>query len=163
VLAFEENGALWRIVPTGGGACPFPYLRKMCVRVPGSGTLLGVGGGRLLVRTSDGVSLLRQDGSVVKTYADAADAVTDGKVVVELADGKLTSGSRSFTVPRSSRLAGTAHGLVALTYGKTTLLVRLRDGARNAFPGAVAALSDFGLYRATGTHLTLTPAAALGF
>jgi hypothetical protein len=162
VLAFEQNGALWRIVPTGGGACPYPYVRRMCVRVPGSGTLLGVGGGRLLVRTSNGVSLLRQDGSVVKTYPDAPDAVTDGRVVVELANGKLTIGARSITVPLSSRLAGTAHGLVALTYGKTTLVVRLRDGRERAFPGAVAALSDFGLYRATGAHLTFTPAAALG-
>src|SRR5262249_26726444 len=53
VLAFEENGALWRIATTGGGVCPFPYLARVCVRVPGSGTLLGVGGGRLLVRTTN--------------------------------------------------------------------------------------------------------------
>src|SRR5262249_51044415 len=81
VLAFEEKGALWRIVPDGGGVCPYSYLAKVCVRVPGNGTLLGVGGGRLLVRTADGVSLLRQDGTVVKTSPDARAAVTDGNVV----------------------------------------------------------------------------------
>jgi hypothetical protein len=162
VLAFEENGALWRIVPTGGGACPYPYRPRVCVRVPATGTLLGVGGGRLLVRTAAGVSLLRQDGTVVHTYADAPDAVTDGRVVAELANGKLRSGSRSFTVPKASRLAGTARGLVALTHGATTLVVRLRDGGKKSFPGSVAALSDFGLYTASGARLTFTPAAALG-
>jgi hypothetical protein len=162
VLAFEENGALWRVSPGGGGVCPYPYLPKVCVRVPGSGTLLGVGGGRLLVRTADGVSLLRQDGTVVKTSPDAPDAVTDGNVVVELANGRLTSGSRAVTVPRSSHLAGIAHGLVAVTHGSTTLVVRLRDGKQRSFPGSVAALSEFGLYTASGTRLTFTPAAALG-
>ena len=162
VLAFEQNGALWRIVPAGGGACPYPFQPKVCVRVPGTGTLLGVGGGRLLVRTANGVSLLRQDGGVVRTYPGATDAVTDGRVVVELANGKLTSGSRSIMVPTRSRLAGTARGLVALTHGGTTIVVRLRDGRRRSFPGRVAALSDFGLYTAVGARLTFTPAAALG-
>jgi hypothetical protein len=162
LLAFEQNGSLWRIVPRGGGKCPYPYLAKVCMRIPATGTLLGVGGGRLLVRNADGVSLLRQNGTVVKSYPDAPDAVTDGRVVVELANGKLTSGSRSFTVPRSSRLAGTARGLAAVTTGSTTLVVRLRDGRKKSFAGGVAALSDFGLYTASGSRLTFTPAAALG-
>jgi hypothetical protein len=162
VLAFEQNGSLWRIVPQGGGRCPYPYLAKVCVRIPATGTLLGVGGGRLLVRTANGVSLLRQNGTVVKSYPDAPDAVTDGRVVVALANGKLTSGSRSFPVPRSSRLAGTARGLAAVTSGSTTLVVRLRDGRKKSFAGGVAALSDFGLYTASGRRLTFTPAAALG-
>src|SRR5262249_7415351 len=162
ILAFEENGALWRIVRGSNGTCPYSYLAKVCVKVPATGTLLGVGGGRLLVRTNDGVSLLRQDGGVVKTYRDAPDAVTDGKIVVELANGRLTSGSLSVAVPGSSRLAGTARGLVAVTHGNMTLLLRLRDGKAKSFPGAVAALSDFGLYTATGKQLTFTPAAALG-
>src|SRR5436190_3212444 len=103
-LAFEQDGSLWRIVPVAGRTCPYPYLRKLCIRVPATGTLLGVGGGRLLVRTGDGVALVRQDGSVVSTYGDAPQAATDGTVVVELANGKLTSGRHSFTVPRNAHL-----------------------------------------------------------
>jgi hypothetical protein len=162
VLAFEQNGTLWRIVRAGGGACPYPQRLKMCARVPGSGTLLGVGGGRLLVRTGSGVSLLRQNGSTVATYADAPEAVTDGTRVVELANGRLISGGRSIAVPKAAHLAGTTHGLVALTAGGKTLVVRLRDGRTKSFGGFVAALADYGLYTAAGRRLTFTPLGALG-
>ena len=102
-LAFEQNGSLWRIVATGGDTCPYPDRARVCARVPRSGTLLAVGGGRLLVRTTSGVLLLRQDGSVVATYPAASQGVTDGTRVVELTNGRLTSGSRSISVPRSAR------------------------------------------------------------
>lgn len=161
-LAFEQDGSLWRIVPVGGRACPYPYLPKVCIRVPTTGTLLGVGGGRLLVRTGGGVSLVRQDGSVVRTYGDAPQAATDGTIVVELSNGRLTSGRRSFGVPSNAHLAGTRRGLAAVTSGRTTIVIRLRDGRRRAFAGSIAALSDVGLYTATGTRLTFIPAAALG-
>jgi hypothetical protein len=105
---------------------------------------------------------VRQDGSVVRTYADSPQAATDGKIVVEVASGKLTSGTRSITVPRSAHLVGTRHGFAAVTYGRTTLLVRLRDGRKRTYAGSVAALSDVGLYTAIGTRLNFTPAAALG-
>ena len=160
-LAFEQDGSLWRIVAIGGRTCPYPDGAKVCVKVPAAGTLLGVGGGRLLVRAGGSVSLVRQDGSVVRTYADAPQAATDGKTVVEVASGKLTSGTRSVTVPRSAQLVGTRHGFAAVTYGRTTLLVRLRDGRTRTYAGSVAALSDVGLYTATGTRLTFTPSAAL--
>ena len=159
----EQNGALWRIVPKGGGACPWgSYGGRVCVRVPGKGTLLAVGGGRLLVRTSTGVSLLRQNGSVVATYADAPSAVTDGRRVVELANGRLISGGRSIAVPKTARLAGTTHGLVAFTSTGKTFVIRLRDGRTRAFIGSVAALSDYGLYTATGRRLSFTPLGSLG-
>ena len=116
-LAFEQDGSVWRIVPAGGRACPYPYGAKVCVKVPAQGTLLGVGGGRLLVRAGGKVSLVRQDGSVVRTYPDATEAATDGAVVVELAKGKLTSGTRRFTVPRSSHLVGTRRAPRAVTFG----------------------------------------------
>jgi hypothetical protein len=161
-LAFEQDGSVWRIVPVGGRTCPHPYVAKVCVKVPATGTLLGVGGGRLLVRDDGTISLVRQDGSVVRTYADAPEAATDGAVVVELANGKLTSGARSFTVPRSSHLVGTRRGLAAVTSGRTTIVIRLRDGRRRTLAGSVAALSDVGLYTATGARLTFTPAHALG-
>lgn len=161
-LAFEQDGSVWRIVPVGGRTCPHPYFAKACVKVPATGTLLGVGGGRLLLRDGGTISLVRQDGSVVRTYADAPQAATDGAVVVELANGKLTSGTRSFTVPRSSHLVGTRRGLAAVTSGRTTIVIRLRDGRRRTLAGSVAALSDVGLYTATDRRLTFTPAAALG-
>ena len=104
---------------------------------------------------------MRQDGSVVRTYADAPQAATDGKIVVEVASGKLTSGTRSVIVPTSAHLVGTRHGFAAVTYGRTTLLVRLRDGRKRTYAGSVAALSDVGLYTATGARLTFTPSAAL--
>ncbi len=161
-LAFEQDGSIWRIVPAGGRACPYPYRAKVCVEVPATGTLLGVGGGRLLVGAGGKVSLVRQDGSVVRTYPDATEAATDGAVVVELAHGKLTSGTRSFTVPRRSHLVGIRRGLAAVTSGRTTIVVRLRDGRRRSLTGSVAALSDVGLYTAAGKRLTFTPTAALG-
>jgi hypothetical protein len=102
---------------------------------------------------------VRQDGSVVRTYADSPQAATDGKIVVEVASGKLTSGTRSITVPRSAHLVGTRHGFAAVTYGRTTLLVRLRDGRKRTYAGSVAALSDVGLYTAIGTRLNFTRAA----
>jgi hypothetical protein len=160
-LAFEQDGSLWRIVAIGGRTCPYPYGAKVCVKVPAVGTLLGVGGGRLLVRAGGRVSLVRQDRSVVRTYADAPQAATDGKIVVEVASGKLTSGTRSVIVPTSAHLVGTRHGFAAVTYGRTTLLVRLRDGRKRTYAGSVAALSDVGLYAATGARLTFTPSAAL--
>ena len=147
-LAFEQNGSLWRIVPAGGGTCPYPDRARVCALVPRRGTLLAVGGGRLLVRTTSGVLLLRQDGSIVATYPAASQAVTDGTRVVELTKGRLTSAGRSISVPRSAQLAGTTHGLVALTSRGTTLLIRLRDGRTRSFSGSVAALSDYGLYTA---------------
>jgi hypothetical protein len=161
-LAFEQDGSVWRLVATGGRACPYPYGAKVCVQVPAKGTLLGVGGGRLLLRAAGAVSLVRQDGSVVRAYPDAPEAATDGTVVVELATGKLTSGTRSFAVPKNSHLVGIRRGLAAVTSGRTTIVVRLRDGRRHSLAGSVAAISDVGLYTATGTRLTFTPAAALG-
>jgi len=161
-LAFEQEGSVWRIAATGGRACPYPYGAKVCVKVPATGTLLGVGGGRLLLRGAGAVSLVRQDGSVVRAYPDAPEAATDGTVVVELVNGKLTSGTRRFAVPKNSHLVGTRRGLAALTSGRTTIVVRLRDGTRHSLAGSVAAISDVGLYTATGTRLTFTPAAALG-
>ena len=162
VLAFEQNGTLWRIVPAGGGACPYRQALRACVRVPGSGTLLGVGGGRLLVRTASGVALLRQNGVTVARFADAPEAVTDGTRVVELVNGRLVSGGRSIAVPKAAHLAGTTHGLAAVTAGGKTLVIRLRDGRTKSFGGFVAALSDYGLYTATGRRLTFTPLGALG-
>ena len=164
VLAFEQNGTLWRVVAAGGGACPYPYRQGLnaCVRVPGSGTLLGVGGGRLLVHTGSGVALLRQNGSTLATYADAPEAVTDGTRVVELVNGRVVSGGRSIAVSKTAHLAGTTHGLVAVTARGKTLVIRLRDGRTRSFPGVVAALSDYGLYTATGPRLTFTPLGALG-
>jgi hypothetical protein len=161
ILAFEENGALWRIVPGSHGTCPYSFVAKVCVRVPATGTLLGVGGGRLLVRTGDGISLVRQDGSVVAAYPNAPQAVTDGTRVVRLADGLLTSGSVSMTV-RARRLVGTAHGLVAFTTGGRTYVLRPNRDKPRSFPGGVAALSDYGLFTAAGNRLTFTPRASLG-
>ena len=92
-------------------------------RAAARGTLLGVGRGRLLVRTGGSVSLVREDGRVVRSYPDAPQAATDGEVVVELANGKHTSGTRSFTVPRNARIVGTRRGLAGLTF---TLSAALR-------------------------------------
>lgn len=161
-LAFEQEGSVWRLVATAGRACPYPYRAKVCAEVPATGTLLGVGGGRLLLRAAGAVSLVRQDGSVVRAYPDAPEAATDGTAVVELANGKLASGTRSFAVPKNSHLVGTRGGLAAVTSGRTTIVVRLRDGRRQSLAGSVAAISDVGLYTATGTRLTFTPTAALG-
>ena len=161
-LAFEEDGVLWRIVPTGGQTCPHGARVKMCTPVPATGALLAVGGGRLLVRTDEQVVLMRQDGSAVARFANSPEAVTDGTIVVELNGRKLTSGAHSFSVPVGSHLAGTAHGVAATTHAGTTLLVRLRDGRTKTFRGSVAALSSAGLYTATGTTLTFRPWATLG-
>jgi len=153
VLAFEQNGALWRIVPGSKGTCPYSYLAKVCVRVPATGTLLGVGGGRLLIRTPAGVSLIRQDGTVVKSYPDAPEAVTDGRRVVT---------STSISLPARAHLAGTARGIVAYTSGGRTYVARLGSTKTRVFPGSAAALSEFGLFTATGKRLTFTPLATLG-
>ena len=110
-LAFEQDGSLWRIVRAGGGTCPYPYVAKVCVRVPATGTLLGVGGGRLLVRTRRR-RLARAAGrqrrrSRIPTRPRPRPTAA---VVVELANGKLTSGTRALhgagnVAPRRARAA----------------------------------------------------------
>jgi len=162
-LAFEENGELWRIVPLGGRACPHAATTvNMCAAVPATGALLGVGGGRLLVRAEKQVVLLRQNGSAIARLPDAPEAVTDGTIVVELNGRTLTSGAHRISIPAGSHLAGTARGVAATTHAGTTVVVRLRDGRKKTFSGSVAALSSAGLYTATGTTIAFRPWTALG-